>query len=41
MTDPDLPTLAQGEAPFLRDDEVVLRLHDENETGRLFRMQGR
>lgn len=38
MIDSDLPSLAQGAAPFLRDTEVVLRLHDEDESGRLFKM---
>ena len=34
----DLPNLAQGEGPFLQDTEVVLRLHDEDDSGRLFKM---
>ena len=38
MIDSDSPTLAQGEEAFLQDAEVVLRLHDEDESGRLFRM---
>jgi uncharacterized protein YydD (DUF2326 family) len=38
MIDSDLPALAQGEEAFLQDAEVVLRLHDEDESGRLFRM---
>jgi uncharacterized protein YydD (DUF2326 family) len=39
MIDSDLPALLQGEGPFLREVEVVLRLHDQDESGRLFRMQ--
>jgi len=38
MIDSDLPTLAHGEETLLQDAEVVLRLHDEDESGRLFRM---
>jgi len=39
LIDSDLPTLPQGEGAFLADSEVVLRLHDQDESGRLFRMQ--
>lgn len=39
MIDSDLPALPEGEGPFLQDAEVVLRLHDEDESGRLFKMQ--
>ena len=38
MIDSDVPTLAQGEEPFFQDAEIVLRLHDQDESGRLFRM---
>jgi len=38
MIDSDHPAIAKDEAAFFEDSEVVLRLHDENETGRLFRM---
>ena len=38
LIDSDLPPIAEGEAPLFRDEEVVVRLHDENQTGRLFRM---
>lgn len=37
LIDSDLPTLPADEA-FLQDAEVVLRLHDEDESGRIFRM---
>lgn len=37
MIDSDLPVLAPGET-FLEDAEVALRLHDQDESGRLFRM---
>jgi uncharacterized protein YydD (DUF2326 family) len=38
MIDSDLPAAAEGEGSFLDHSEVVLRLHDEDDTGRLFRM---
>ena len=38
MIDSDLPTLGKGDGPFIEESEVVLRLHDEDESGRLFRM---
>ncbi len=37
MIDSDLPTTKE-EKPFLSSPEVILRLHDEDESGRLFRM---
>ena len=39
LIDSDLPTLPQGEGPFLEESDVVLRLHDQDESGRLFRMK--
>jgi uncharacterized protein YydD (DUF2326 family) len=40
LIDSDLPALEDGEddTPVFQDDEIVLRLHDEDEGGRLFRM---
>ncbi len=37
LIDTDLPPSVDGE-PVFDDDEIVLRLHDEGEDGRLFRM---
>ncbi|MEZ4298121.1 MAG: DUF2326 domain-containing protein [Polyangiaceae bacterium] len=37
MIDSDLPALPPGEA-FIQDAEIILRLHDQDESGRLFRM---
>lgn len=39
LIDSDLPALLEGEAPIFDDAEIVLKLHDEDETGRLFRMR--
>jgi uncharacterized protein YydD (DUF2326 family) len=39
LIDSDLPTIAQGDEPFLQNAEIILLLHDEDESGRLFRMQ--
>ncbi|WP_243325053.1 DUF2326 domain-containing protein [Geothrix sp. SG200] len=39
LIDSDLPASLEGEAPFFQDSEVILRLHDEDESGRLFRMR--
>lgn len=38
MIDSDLPSTEAGPEDFLRDDEIVLWLHDEGDKGRLFRM---
>lgn len=38
LIDSDLPDGVDGATSFIRADEVVLRLHDADETGRLFRM---
>lgn len=40
VIDCDLPTDASGEYFRFRDGEIILRLHDEDENGRLFRMAG-
>lgn len=40
LIDSDLPMDETGERFAFRDDEVVLLLHDEDDSGRLFRMQG-
>lgn len=41
LIDSDLPALEEGEdeAPVFADEEVILRLHDEDESGRVFRMK--
>lgn len=39
LIDSDLPALPEGEPPLFQGSELVLRLHDEDETGRLFRMK--
>jgi len=39
LIDSDLPTLQAGEGSVFDESEIALTLHDENETGRLFRMQ--
>lgn len=38
VIDSDLPTDETGERFAFRDDEVILLLHDEDDSGRLFRM---
>ena len=38
LIDSDFPTLAPGSGTFLQETEIILRLHDEDESGRLFRM---
>ncbi len=38
VIDSDLPIVPEGDT-FMDDKEVVLRLHDQDESGRLFRMQ--
>jgi len=38
LIDSDLPKRAVGEAPVFEDSEIMLRLHDEDESGRLFKM---
>jgi len=39
VIDSDLPTRMEGEAPLFDGAEIVLNLHDEDETGRLFKMR--
>jgi uncharacterized protein YydD (DUF2326 family) len=39
LIDSDLPARATGEGPVFDKSEIVLTLHDENESGRLFKMQ--
>lgn len=38
LIDSDLPARAEKEGPVFDESEIVLRLHDENEQGRLFKM---
>jgi uncharacterized protein YydD (DUF2326 family) len=38
LIDSDLPLRANDDLPVFDDAEIVLRLHDENESGRLFKM---
>ena len=40
LIDSDLPERGDEEEPVFNEDEVVLRLHDEGDQGRLFRMKG-
>lgn len=40
LIDSDLPSRGAGMQPVFSDDEIVLRLHDEGNAGRLFRMPG-
>lgn len=40
LIDSDLPAHAIDVGPVFEDAEIVLRLHDENERGRLFKMKG-
>jgi uncharacterized protein YydD (DUF2326 family) len=39
LIDSDLPSRRQQDGPIFDADEIVLRLHDENEQGRLFKMR--
>lgn len=39
LIDSDMPARAKDNSPLFDDSEVVLLLHDENERGRLFKMQ--
>ncbi len=39
LIDSDLPVQPKGAPPLFDDAEVVLRLHDEGESGRLFRLK--
>jgi uncharacterized protein YydD (DUF2326 family) len=39
LIDSDLPSRANDNPPVFDNAEIVLRLHDENESGRLFKMQ--
>ena len=39
VIDSDLPTRLEGEAPLFDGAEIVLNLHDEDESGRLFKMK--
>ena len=38
LIDSDLPKRTPGEGPVFEDSEIMLRLHDEDESGRLFKM---
>ena len=38
VIDSDLPIDEGGNRVAFRNDEIILRLHDEDESGRLFRM---
>ena len=40
LIDSDLPTRSMAELPVFDEEEVVVRLHDENEQGKLFKMKG-
>jgi hypothetical protein len=33
------PSPREGEPPFLDESEIILRLHDQDESGRLFSMR--
>jgi uncharacterized protein YydD (DUF2326 family) len=39
LIDSDLPARTKDDSSVFDDTEIVLRLHDENEYGRLFKMQ--
>jgi uncharacterized protein YydD (DUF2326 family) len=39
LIDSDLPPRTEAGTPVFADREIVVRLHDENDDGRLFRMQ--
>lgn len=39
LIDSDLPAQAMADTPVFDEDEIVVRLHDENEQGRLFKMK--
>lgn len=39
LLDSELPPLPEGAAPLLKDEEIVLTLHDEGEQGRIFKMK--
>ena len=39
LIDSDLPARSPEDGPFIGQEEIVLVLHDENEDGRLFRME--
>ena len=39
LIDSDLPARANNDPPVFDDAEIIVRLHDENEPGRLFKMQ--
>ena len=39
LIDSDLPKRTDNTAPFFSADEIVVRLHDEDDTGRLFKMR--
>lgn len=40
LIDSDLPTRSEGEAAVFAPDEIVVTLHDEGDSGRLFKMTG-
>jgi len=39
LIDSDLPVRIEADGPLFDESEIVLRLHDENEQGRLFKMK--
>ena len=39
LIDSDLPARIENEEPVFSSDEIVVALHDENESGRLFKMK--
>jgi uncharacterized protein YydD (DUF2326 family) len=39
LIDSDLPARANDDVPVFDNAEIILGLHDENESGRLFKMQ--
>jgi uncharacterized protein YydD (DUF2326 family) len=39
LIDSDMPKSSHDEPPFFDENEIVLKLHDEDESGRLFKMQ--
>lgn len=40
LIDSDLPARSEGDAPVFVADEIIVTLHDEGESGRLFKMKG-
>jgi uncharacterized protein YydD (DUF2326 family) len=40
LIDSDLPGHTMAAVPVFDEAEIVVRLHDENESGKLFKMKG-